>query len=556
MIEASISGLGSVTGYHSRVPGSSDPPYRAQVHLLVLALLTFLFGAMELPVPIGVDQGILAYVATDILDGGVPYLTTWDHKPPGAHLLVALAFWVLGETPVALRLFDIVYVYLIVVLLYRVGTQLFAREAGLWGGILFLISYYSRADWWNKGQPDQYVLLPVLVAVSVALGDGGGARWRTPALAGAFVGIAFIIKFIALVAVVPLLFWYLRHVSLRRHPRRVLAASGLFLLGFLIPNGILCAWLVGAGAWEGFVDAVFVFNSGYVSIGRQEPWRVLLAFWHLSLLTAVAVVGVGTVLVRSRFSGDAAAGLRAGRPGVVLALILLAVFVLEVMAQGKGYAYHLIPILLFVMLLAGLGVHLANRAVRALGGRVALISRMAMLPALAIAICVFLPFARFQVYKATVACGFIDGTVDREAFYWNFGGYHDDRGFSYLACWKVARYVSEHTKEDDTIYVWGFDPLVNVLARRRQPTRYTYNTPLIVDWRKPEWRKQFMAEMVQQPPLYLLVVSRDSHPWTTGKEKDSYQLMVDEFPELTVFVAENYALETTLAAYRVYRHRR
>ena len=77
-----------------------------------------------------------------------------------------------------------------------------------------------------------------------------------------------------------------------------------------------------------------------------------------------------------------------------------------------------------------------------------------------------------------------------------------------------------------------------------------------MDWRKPEWRKQFMAEMVQQPPLYLLVVSRDSHPWTTGREKDSYQLMVDEFPELTVFVAENYALETTLADYRVYRHRR
>jgi len=135
---------------------------------------------------------------------------------------MALAFWLFGETPMAMRLFDIVY--LIVVLLYRVGTQLFTREAGLWAGVLFLITYFTRVDWWNKLQPDQYFLLPVLGAVAITLSDGAGARWRTPVLAGVCVGIAFIIRFVAVVAVVPLLLWFLTHASLRGQPRRVLSA--------------------------------------------------------------------------------------------------------------------------------------------------------------------------------------------------------------------------------------------------------------------------------------------------------------------------------------------
>jgi hypothetical protein len=532
---------------------ASGSPYRVAVHLLVLALLACLFGVVELPIPVGQDQGILAYVAMDILDGGVPYLTTWDHKPPGAHILVALAFWLFGETPMAMRLFDVIYVYLIAVLLYRVGTQLFAREAGLWGGILFLIGYFARVDWWNKLQPDQYVLVPVLGAVAITLSDAAGSRRRTPVLAGAFVGIAFLIKFIALVAVVPLLFWYLMHVSLRREPRRVLAAMALFLSGFLIPCGTLYAWLAGAGAWEGFVDAVFVFNAGYVATGREAPWAVFVTFWHLRALTALAVAGVLSVLARSRFAAGAVADLRAGRPGVVLALILLSVFVLEVIAQGKGYTYHFVPVLSFLTLIAGLGMYQANRALRVLGAGRPWVARIAKLPALTLAIVVLLPFVDTQVQKAESAMSFIDGSVDLEKYYRRFGGYNDPEHFSYQAAWEVARHLAENTQADDHVYVWGFEPIINVLAHRRQPTRYSYNTPLVVDWRKPSWRETFLDELEEQPPLYLVVTSQDAHPWTTGSERDSYQLMLEEFRELADFVADRYALETRLERYRLYR---
>ena len=172
-----------------------------------------------------------------------------------------------------------------------------------------------------------------------------------------------------------------------------------------------------------------------------------------------------------------------------------------------------------------------------------------------LAICTLLPFARTQAYKLVAACSLLDVGMERKAYYRDVGGVSDGKTFSYVACRRAAQYVHERTEPTDTVYVWGFDPVVNVLAGRRMPTRYSYNTPLIVPWRKAGWRQQFMAEMEKDPPRYLLVLSRDAHPWTTGRIEDSYQIMTEDFPDLARFVADNYELETTIQSYRIYGRR-
>ena len=62
-----------------------------------------------------------------------------------------------------------------------------------------------------------------------------------------------------------------------------------------------------------------------------------------------------------------------------------------------------------------------------------------------------------------------------------------------------------------------------------------------------------MEELAAQPPLYLVVARRDARPWTTGSEKDSYQLMADELPELADLVARGYEVEIKLDHYWLYR---
>jgi 4-amino-4-deoxy-L-arabinose transferase-like glycosyltransferase len=534
------------------------PTPRAQAHVLLLLLLTLLFGLVEIPMPMGPDQGILCHVANDILDGGVPYRTTWDHKPPGAHYLLALGFRVLGRGATPLRLFDLVYVFLIVAALYRLGSQLFGREAGFWGGILFLITYYTRLDWWNKCQPDEYMLLPLLVSLTIVLDDPRDKWWRT-SLAGACLGAAFVVKLVALVAVVPILFWYLRRRAGHERPRPVLQDLGLFLGGFVVPNLILVLWLWWHRALGDFLEAVFYFNLYYSQLGRHSIWELgsmMASVWLMTLL--VAWVGV-VLLWRSGFTRALVSGLSAGAGGVVFAFVVLGAFFLEMVLQGKGYGYHQIPLLLGICLLAGLGLQLVSRATHIAATRFApALTGLAVLPAILLAICMFLPFqryARYQAYKLVAACALLDGVIEREIYYRTVGGWTPDSPFNYVACRRVAQYVQDHTEPTDSVYVWGFDPVVNVLAGRRMPTRFSYNTPLVVPWRKEAWREEFMNDLRQDPPRYLLVMTRDQHPWTTGRSQDSYQIMTEDFLDLARFVADRYELETTILRYKVYRRR-
>lgn len=535
------------------------PTPQAQAHLLLLLVLTLLFGLAEVPMPIGPDQGILCHVASDILDGGVPYVTSWDHKPPGAHVLVALGFHVLGRGPTPLRLFDLVYVFLTVAALYRVGSQLFGREAGVFGGILFLVTYYTRLDWWNRCQPDEYMLLPLLLSLSIALDDPKGTRWWTCLSAGACLGAAFLVKFVALVAVAPILFWYLRHVSPRQEPRRVLGDAGRFLGGFLVPNVVLVLWLWWSGALGGFLEAVFFFNYHYSQLGRHPVWELGSMFADVGLLTLLAM-SVGLVLSwRSGFSRALVSRLPAGTAGVWFAAVLLGVLLLEVVVQGKGYGYHRIPIYLGMCLLGGLALHLVTRAAQIATTRFApALTSLAGVPAIVLAVCMFLPFqyyARFQAYKVVAACGLLDGAIEREAYYQTVRGSSLANFFDYVSCRRVARYVQDRTEPTDAVYVFGFDPVVNVLAGRRMPTRFSYNTPLIVPWRREEWRQEFMTDLRRDPPRYLLVMTKDLHPWTTGRDQDSYQIMTEDFVALARFVDEHYTLETTIQNYRVFRRR-
>jgi 4-amino-4-deoxy-L-arabinose transferase-like glycosyltransferase len=530
------------------------PTPRAQTHLLLLLVLTLLFGLVEVPMPIGSDQGILCYVASDILDGGVPYLTSWDHKPPGAHYLLSLGFRIFGRGPTPLRLFDLVYVFLIVAALYRVGTQLFHSEAGLWGGILFLITYYTRVDWWNKCQPDEYMILPLLLSLTIVLDDPKGTRWWTCLAAGACLGAAFLVKFVAIIAVAPILFYYLRHVSLRQQLRQVFRDVGLFLSGFLVPNVILALWLAWNGAFGDFVDAVFMFNYHYSQL-RQSLWNIAPAFKPVWLLVALALLPLGVVLWQSPLSGTLTSRLRGGASGVAFAGVLVLVLLLEVLVQGKLYGYHLIPVYGALCLMAGLGLHLVSRAAYVAATRFApTLTDLSFLPAMVVAVCALAPFGMTQAFKLAAACALLDGGMEREAYYKDVGGNPDDTSFNYVACRRTAEYVHQRTDRTDAVYVWGFDPVVNVLAGRRMPTRFSYNTPLIVPWRKPEWRQEFMTELRKDPPACLVVMTGDAHPWTTARSQDSYQLMTGDFPELARFVADHYTLETTIRSYKIYRH--
>ena len=68
------------------------------VLLLALAVLIVLNQANPLTTRLGRDSGMYAYVASHLLRGNTPYVSAWEHKPPGIFVIDALGLALAGGT--------------------------------------------------------------------------------------------------------------------------------------------------------------------------------------------------------------------------------------------------------------------------------------------------------------------------------------------------------------------------------------------------------------------------------------------------------------------------
>jgi len=140
-----------------------------------------------------------------------------------------------------------------------------------------------------------------------------------------------------------------------------------------------------------------------------------------------------------------------------------------------------------------------------------------------------------------------------EEVYAQFGDYGNG-DYSVRADMEVATYIKSQTDENDTLFIWGFEPTVYFLAERSSASRFLYNFPLFsfFDW--PDLREQLIDELKWIEPLYIIIVQNDPIPWVTGTEKDSRTALLD-FPEFYSLVSERYIFETQIEDFYLYRQK-
>src|SRR4030042_3834333 len=94
-------------------------------------LLVFLFSYPIIYYPLGRDHAISAYIGKAINEGGIPFKDGWEQKPPLVYYLYSLAFILFGESMEGIRLFDLLYTFCTIMVLYRLGTFLFGMPVGM-----------------------------------------------------------------------------------------------------------------------------------------------------------------------------------------------------------------------------------------------------------------------------------------------------------------------------------------------------------------------------------------------------------------------------------------
>ena len=519
------------------------PPSNRPLTLLALAgclLLAAPFAISSCVLPWGRDQGIYAHAATRMLDGFIPYAETFVFKPPATIFLHAAAIQAFGRDMLAIRQFDALWTLATATLLFLiVHVATGTRVAALFSGAAFAWQIH-RESFWNSAQTDGWVNLPFGVTIAALVVAPATLTWAV--VAGIAMGVACCFKYTvgALLPIAMLL-------PFIRSGRSGWRAGFTVGLAFVITLGLGAATMAACGALDDFLDiqneVVVPYSGASDGLGiARKSWSQYIdgvgRFGTIPL--TLAGLGVFIVLVdaliRRRHDARSAAGLAA----VGWAFAGLA----SAFVQGKFFGYQYLATVGALGLLIPIG----------LSGIAQWLPRPRIATLLAGSIVLYLaaqesPFPKRWQIIAQLAKG--TTTLEREYEVGKYGF----KDMSLNANVTVAKWLLRETPVNEPIFIWGYDPMIYVLANRGMVSRFAYTYPMVVPWAPVDrYKAELMDSLRATPPSAVVVGSDDGVRVVMGHRKDSQQTL-QEFPELQSFIHDGYAPPVAVGRFQVYRRR-
>jgi 4-amino-4-deoxy-L-arabinose transferase-like glycosyltransferase len=527
---------------------------------LIWLLSIFLFFVLlRLPTlyePFGRDQGIFATIASGLLEGKIPYRDLWDHKPPAIYFVYALAFKLLGSEMRSIPLFDGFYTILSLLLLFKLAKDLFGRKSAYLAIFLFTIlsSGIFFLGWWGRGQPEVFILLPLLGMIHflkpVELKEKPSFSL---VLAGILGGIAFSFKS----TIFPLLFLFsflllfeggMGSKGIRKGIIKIL----LFFLGVIIA---LLPFVIFFSINRVLNDAIYSNVTFNLTTHINHPFN--LAFLH-KLKGNFKNIGGEIPLLWLTVLILALYGLfRIAKDEKEKRLLLIVWSIGTLLSICIGwwlFYYHFIILIPPLTLIASYGFFQLLDRISSQGSRMHQITKRLLyfffIPLFSLE---FL-YAYFNYYGNTEIIPALIGVekVSREDIYSRFKVQEFPiEDFSFCDDYRLSRYLKSHTQKGEKIFIWGWESLVYFLSEREPASRFIFIYPLIqseYDTRN-NLQKILLVELKNERPHYFVVTKKDQNPIDRiGSEK-----RLSSFPEIEELLKRNYLKEKETERFTIYR---
>ncbi len=435
----------------------------------------------------GRDQGIFQYVAWAIRNGERTYRDIHEINGPLPHAWHLVMQLLGGEDEHVFRSIDTVMLALAYTLagatLPRwLGLELGTGKSRLRGVVLWalaaltvLAAQYTRYDWWHTAQREAFYSILVLTSLSLQ-SIGHSTRDRRLALA-AFL-LAGITTSLTWFGKPPCAIFSVLQVAVLFLDRKSIELPLKQALGSAVAGGLAVAM------------SMFAFVLAYEDLGRgiellSKVPRLHHTIWNETLLGSYRAYNNAPRLdwAMASFAGFIAAFFLLKLPRrALLAAVLPTGGFLVFALQGKAFPYHL------HMLTAGTAVAqlvILGAAAKTLQG--AHVARARLHAALAIAAVVAAlglglksaedasksPAVRGEWAKYGATAEKRASRAYFERFPWGDYFANDLRD--------AAAYLAVHTRPDERVQTYGFDPYLLFLARRKSASPVMYNFELNVD---------------------------------------------------------------------------
>jgi hypothetical protein len=489
---------------------------------LAVLLVAGVFVTESILQPLNRDSGVFAYTGRVILQGGLPYVDSWDHKGPLIYLLDTAGLAITSNNLAGIYLLEGCILAISLYISYRLWTGIISN---LWAGIValgFVLTYFS---FYRGGNLTETWLLPFslltysLSACYIIRGyETSDSAQPKVVLVSIFVGVSLAVAFLTRMNNAAGLLVLASALFIVDHRHRFKAILIGMVAFFAITASVL-AWIYFNGAWRALIEQYWEFNMFYTS--QILIAHRLTSIWILVREMILTPLGLGLILL----AVSAPFMRRSGAPRgwkYALAIFLLALLadLAAIGSSGRSYRHYAVvaigPLdLVIVLLLARLPT---------LAGGVCLRDKQP-LAVLLVTLCVFALSA---------------GTAIKGADYIAGG-----RALTSKVSNPLKSYLVEHTSPDECVLIHGNDTRLYAAANRKSVTKFGYLGGVSRKF-KGSYRK-YMDEALEGRPKYI-VASPRSCGLSKKRCKDHHM-----YAKLRLFMKANYKLEQNIGGFQFWR---
>jgi hypothetical protein len=427
------------------------------------------------PVVITPDESFYLLQAQRWIAGDLPYVAVWDNHPVGVPALFVAVQLIAGESIYLVRALASLFVFATALVLYRWGTDLAGRPAGLASGILYIS--YTLVNGGLAANTEVFFIFWISLGYYLCMMSTELPLSKYTfmivyiAAAGLSFGIAMQLNY---VAVFEALFALLTATALIFWERRG-SINGLALSSFVFfstcaaPTIIAGIYFMTEGAFSSFFEANFWSNLDYLAIGPSihEVWFIVIVGLIYAPLIFVSSHNFISMNSDKRLMSNAA---------YIWLLSWLCAAVAGILILRKFYDHHFLTLTPPLALLTALaGVQGATAIFRDSFRRVGFWALILLLSAPPVLV----------TFQPEALTGIREPGAPAE----------------------IANYLRQRMRPSSYLYVANYQPILYYLIPARIPTRFAFPSDV---WQMPpgETIKEVDAIFAKQPEF--VVVARAS----------------------------------------------
>lgn len=467
------------------------------------------------------DSGVFLYTGWRILNGELPYVDVWDHKPPVIYYINALGLGLAGGSRWGVWSIEFAFLLIAAYLSLKLLKAAFGFLPALFGTYLWLLSLVFVIEGGNLTTEYTLPLQFGCFWLAYASRTTTSSFWHN-LLIGALCGFAFLTKQNTIgTGLAVLALFAIRRVASKQYRQFLVEDLLPVAMGGAIVVAIVVLYFYGHGALFSFWTAAFAFNFEYASAGIAADRLVAMGLGlkylmptSLSLFALAGWLLGGLWLIRYKTTHSA--------PGQLVSIAVIALPIELVMSSAsvRGHAHYAMALLPVCAILSGFCFWLAIPSV--LPGPN--INRQSV--AVTLAMLVIITGANVARYINVVT-----------HYQWS----KDEM---------VIRYITDFTSNSDYVLMLGSETTTNFYSQRLSPTRYVYQHQLFSSrYQNQEMIEEFVHEVIQKKPRLIIdTLGRDF--WQDQMKKAH----ASEIKSLLRFIETNYELEDHFGSWVVYSY--